>query len=86
MATNFSLKIIVDILRDEVAHLVIALTEDTACSTGQVISRTVFITSTSCLVLLMCSTFILRVPGIPVGGVVDLIGQHITRIMTEVVG
>ena len=86
VATNFSLKIFIDILRDDVAHLVIALTEDTTRSTGQVVSRTIFITCTSCLVLLMLCTFILRIPRIPVRWVVDPIGQHITGIVTKVIG
>ena len=77
---------IVNLLRDEVAHLVIALTKDTTCSIGQVVSRTIFETCTSCLVLLVRRTIKLRVPRIPVGGVVDLVSQHITRIVTEVVG
>ena len=34
----------------------------------------------------MRSTLILRVPCVPFGGVVHLIGQHIPRVVTDVVG
>ena len=76
---------VVNILRDEVAHLIIALSEDaTTRFTDQTVSRAIFITSTSRLVLGMRVTVKLRIPGIP-NCWVDPVGQHITGIMSDVV-
>ena len=77
---------VVNILRDEVAHLIIALSENaTTRFTDQTVSRAIFITSTSRLVLGMRVTVKLRIPGIPNCWVVDPVGQHITGIMSDVV-
>ena len=79
---------VIDLLRDQVAHLVITLAEDATRSTTQVVGRSVFITIHLIIFLfLFCSSAIkLSVPGIPIRWVVDPVGQHITRVMTQVVG
>ena len=76
----------VNILSDEVAYLILTLSEDTTCAAVlQTIGRSVLIASTARLILLLCATVILRVPSIPICWVVYLIGQHITRVVAHVV-
>ena len=77
----------VNTLCDEVAYLILTLSEHTT-SAGvlQMIGRTVFIACTSCLVLFCSSARSLGVPCIPVCRVVHLICKHITRIVAHVVG
>ena len=77
----------VNTLCDEVAHLILTLSEHTTrAGVLQMIGRSVFITRTSCLILCCSSTLNFSVPCVPVCRVVHLIGQHIARVVTHVVG
>ena len=78
---------VINILGDDVTYDVVILTEHATCL-GR-IGRTVFV-SAICrivrLILLMRCTVDIRVPGVPLTGVVDGVGQHVARIVADIVG
>ena len=78
----------VNVLSDKVAYFIFTLSEDTTCSTNQVIGRSVFITCQLIIFLfLFCSSALkLSVPSIPIRWVIHPVSQHVARVMTEVVG
>ena len=78
---------IINILGDDVTYDVVILTEHAICL-GR-IGRTVFVSALSRiirLILLMRCTVDIRVPGVPLTGVVDGVGQHVARIVADIVG
>ena len=79
---------VVYIFRDEVAYLIVTLSEDAGClAVFQTIGRSVFVASHLIILLLLFCSGALRlgIPGIPVRRIVHLIGQHVTRVVTHVV-
>ena len=86
MVRHDSLISVVNILGYDVAFAVITLSEHTASIAYQVVGWTVLIARIGGLLLVVPFTFMLGVPGIPLGGVIDLVGQDITRVMTKVIG
>ena len=93
MTSCHGLIFIVNIPRDKVAYLIFTLSEDTTRTAGlQAISRSVFETCTTRLVLFMCFLIIIAVitllcvPCIPIFRVVHPVGQHKACIVTHVVG